>query len=220
VEAERWGKLLRETLRLCMTVVILTPKEPLAMARYSPDHKQKTHNAIIDAAADRMRVGGLDAVGVAGIMGACGLTHGGFYAHFASREALLAAAIERLFDKASEGVSRFEQKHGDAALMRYVDFYLSPRHRDDLSVACPIPVLAADVSRAGGAVKAAFDAGLERLADRLGQLMPPTSSRSGGRKSALALLGEMAGVLGLSRAMGDAKLSAELLAGKRKALVI
>ncbi len=190
------------------------------MGRYAPDHKEKTHTAIIDAAAERMRVGGLDAVGVAGIMAACGLTHGGFYAHFASREALLAAAIERLFDKAIEGVSRFEERHGAAAFSRYVDFYLSPRHRDDLSQGCPIPVLAADVSRAGGAVKAAFDAGLERLADRLGQLMPPTGSRSGGRKAALALLGEMAGVLGLSRAMGDAKLSAEMLAGKRKALVV
>ena len=76
------------------------------MVRYSPDHKQKTRNAIIDAAAERMRTGGLDAVGVAGIMAECGLTHGGFYAHFASREALLVAAIERLFDKATDGVWR------------------------------------------------------------------------------------------------------------------
>lgn len=188
------------------------------MVRYSPDHKEKTRNAIIDAAAERMRSGGLDTVGVAGIMAACGLTHGGFYAHFASREALLVAAIARLFDKATDGLSRFEDKYGDAALTRYVDFYLSPRHRDDLTLGCPIPMLSADVSRMGGDVKAAFDAGLDRLTERLGRLMP--GAKAGGKKAALALLGEMAGVLGLSRAMGDARQSSDLLATKRKALAL
>lgn len=190
------------------------------MARYSPDHKEKTRAAIIDAAAERMRAGGLDAVGVAGIMAECGLTHGGFYAHFSSREALLVAAIERLFDKATDGISRFEEKYGAAALSRYVDFYLSPRHRDDLSAGCPIPMLSADVSREGGNVKTAFDAGLDRLTERLGRLMPATGPRSGGKQAALALLGEMAGVLGLSRAMGDARQSSDLLATKRKALTL
>ena len=107
-----------------------------------------------------------------------------------------------------------------AALSRYVDFYLSPRHRDDLTIGCPIPMLAADVSRTGGDVKAAFDAGLDRLTEGLGQLMPQTGSKTGGKKAALALLGEMAGVLGLSRAMGDSRQSADLLAGKRKALTL
>jgi TetR/AcrR family transcriptional repressor of nem operon len=190
------------------------------MVRYSPDHKEKTRNAIIEAAAQRMRAGGLDAVGVAGIMAECGLTHGGFYAHFASREALLVAAIERLFEKATDGLSRFAEKYGDAALSRYVDFYLSPRHRDDLTIGCPIPVLAADVSRTGGDVKAAFDAGLDRLTEKLGQLMPQTGSKAGGKKAALALLGEMAGVLGLSRAIGDSRQSTDLLANKRKALTL
>lgn len=190
------------------------------MVRYSPGHKEKTRNAIIDAAAERIRTGGLDAVGVAGIMAECGLTHGGFYAHFASREALLVAAIERLFDKAVDSVSRTAEKYGDAALSRYVDFYLSPRHRDDLTTGCPIPALAADVSRAGGDVKAAFDAGLDRLTEQLGALMPASGSRGGGKKAALALLGEMAGVLGLSRALGDGRQSSELLANKRKALAL
>jgi TetR/AcrR family transcriptional repressor of nem operon len=190
------------------------------MARYSPDHKERTHSAIVDAAAEKMRVGGLNAVGVAGIMAECGLTHGGFYAHFSSREALLIAAIERLFDKATDGISRFEEKYGEAALSRYVDFYLSPRHRDDLSAGCPIPMLSGDVSRAGGDVKVAFDAGLDRLTERLGRLMSPAGSRSGNKKMALALLGEMAGVLGLSRAMSDVRQSSDLLASKRKALTL
>ena len=104
---------------------------------------------------------------------------------------------------------------GQAALDRYLDFYLSPRHRDDIAGGCPVPVLSAEVQRAAPEVKAAFDGGLNRLADRLGKLMP-----RGRRKAALALLGEMAGVLNLSRAVSDAKASTELLAEKRKALAL
>jgi hypothetical protein len=78
-----------------------------------------------------------------------------------------------------------------------------------------VPVLSAEVQRAAPEVKAAFDDGLNRLADRLGKLIP-----RGGRKAALALLGEMAGVLNLSRAVSDAKASSELLSEKRKALAL
>lgn len=184
------------------------------MARYSTDHKEKTHAAIVDAAAERIRSGGFDALGVASIMAEAGLTHGGFYAHFPSRDALLAAAITRLFDKACETVSRFEEKHGEAALEKYVDFYLSPRHRDDMEHGCPIPSLAGDAQRAAPQVKAAFEAGLDKLAERLGQLIP-----KGGKKAALALYGEMAGVLSVSRTI-DARQSNELLAAKRKAITI
>jgi TetR/AcrR family transcriptional regulator, transcriptional repressor for nem operon len=184
------------------------------MVRYSSDHKEKTRGLILDRTAARIRAAGLEGVGVASIMAEAGLTHGGFYAHFKSRDALLAAGIERLFDTAVSLVDRFEAKHGEAALERYLDFYLSARHRDDMAGGCPVPVLSAEVQRAAPEVKAAFDAGLGRLADRLGALTP------GGRKAALALLGEMAGVLNLSRAVSDAKASGDLLAAKRKAIAV
>ena len=185
------------------------------MARYSSDHKEKTHAAIVDAAAERIRAGGLDALGVASIMAEAGLTHGGFYAHFRSRDALLAEAVTRLFDKACETVGYFEARHGADALEKYIDFYLSPRHRDDLDHGCPIPALSGEAQRAAPEVRAAFEAGLERLAERVGRLMP-----KGGKKQGLALLGEMAGVLAVSRTMGDARQSAELLAAKRKAISV
>lgn len=185
------------------------------MARYSNDHKEKTRAKIVDAAAERIRFGGFDALGVASIMAEAGLTHGGFYAHFSSRDDLLAAAVERLFDKACETVARFEEKHGEAGLDRYIDFYLSPRHRDDREHGCPIPALAGEALRAAPVVKAAYEAGLDRLAERLGRLMP-----KGGKCAGLALLGEMAGVLSVSRAIGDARQSSELLAAKRKAIVV
>ncbi len=191
------------------------------MARYSTDHKEKTRAAIVDAAAERIRSGGFDALGVASIMAEAGLTHGGFYAHFPSRDALLAAAVTRLFEKACETVGRFEEKYGaEVGLEKYIDFYLSPRHRDDTEHGCPIPALAGDAQRAAPQVKAAFEAGLDALAERLGRLVPPTKERGGGKKAALALYGEMVGVLSVSRAMGDAKQSGELLAAKRKAIAV
>ncbi|HEV7689777.1 MAG TPA: TetR/AcrR family transcriptional regulator [Hyphomonadaceae bacterium] len=185
------------------------------MTRYSSDHKAKTYDAIVAATAQRLRIGGIEGVGVASIMAELGLTHGGFYAHFKSRDALLAAALTRLFDDAVETVGRFEAKYGkEEGLSRYADFYLSPRHRDEMTSGCPIPALAGETRRAAIPVRNAFDAGLERLAERLGKLMP-----KGGKKAALALLGEMAGTLSVSRAIGDAKASNEFLAAKRKTVL-
>ncbi len=184
------------------------------MVRYAPDHKEKTRAAIVEKAALRVRAGGLEGVGVASIMAEAGLTHGGFYAHFRSRDALLAAAVTHLFEAAAGSLDRVREKHGDKALERYVDFYLSARHRDDDTAGCPVPVLSSEVQRATPEVKLAFEAGLNGLADRLALMMAPGA----GRRDALALLGEMAGVLNLSRAMGDAKASGELLAGARKAV--
>jgi TetR/AcrR family transcriptional repressor of nem operon len=187
------------------------------MVRYAADHKEKTRAAIVDATAQRIAAGGFEAAGVASIMAEVGLTHGGFYAHFKSRDLLLAAAVERLFARGVDTLDRLEAKYGSGALGRYLDFYLSPRHRDDAGNGCPIPALAAEARNAAPDVKAAFDRGLERLADRLAKLMPGGEAK-GGRRAAMMLLGEMAGVVTLARAMGDAKASGEMLAGKRKAL--
>jgi TetR/AcrR family transcriptional regulator, transcriptional repressor for nem operon len=185
------------------------------VTRYAADHKQKTREAIIEAAAERIRTQGLEGLGVAAIMAEAGLTHGGFYAHFPSRDALLAAAIGRLFDKAVAGVDRYEAKYGaEQGLERYVDFYLSPRHRDDMTIGCPIPSLAGEARRSADEVREAFDAGLDRLSARLGKLMP-----KGGKKAATALLGDMAGALTIARAMADAKQSNDLLAAKRKSVL-
>lgn len=186
------------------------------MVRYAPGHKTKTRATIVEKAAQRIRTGGLEGVGVAGIMAEAGLTHGGFYAHFRSRDALLAAAVTYLFERAAGAIDRFREKYGEDALARYVDFYLSSRHRDDEMAGCPVPVLSSEVQRAAPEVKAAFEAGLNNLADRLALMMSPGA----GRRGALALLGEMAGVLNLSRALGDAKASAELLAGARKGIAV
>jgi TetR/AcrR family transcriptional repressor of nem operon len=186
------------------------------LARYSTEHKEQTRARIVDLAAQRIREDGLAGLGVAGIMAEAGLTHGGFYAHFPSRDALLAEAVSRLFGQACETVDRMEGKHGANALSRYVDFYLSPRHRDDRTIGCPIPALAGEVRNSAPEVRQAFDAGLDTLADTLGRITPQ-GGRPAGRKAALALLGEMAGKLAVARSMSDERRSSAMLADARAA---
>jgi TetR/AcrR family transcriptional regulator, transcriptional repressor for nem operon len=190
------------------------------VARYAADHKEKTREAVLKAAAERLRAGGLEAVGVASIMAEAGLTHGGFYAHFPSRDGLLAAAIERLFDEATDTVGRYETKYGPkAGLERYADFYLSAKHRDDFAIGCPIPALGAETRRAAPEVAKAFDDGLDKLAERLGQMMPKAGRTAEQKRAALALLGEMAGMLTVSRAIPDQRQSNDYLASARKGLL-
>lgn len=186
------------------------------MARYAEGRKEETRAKVVDLAAQRIRVDGFKGLSVAGVMAEAGLTHGGFYAHFPSRDALLVEAVRRMFEQAYGLVERTEKKYGDQALEKYVEFYLSPRHRDDPSIGCPIPSLAGEVRNASEEVRRAFDEGLEALAEKLGRLTPQ-AGRPAGRKAALALLGEMAGKLSVARSMFDEKRSNALLAEARDA---
>lgn len=188
------------------------------MARYSAGHKEATREKLVELAARHIRMHGMASLGVASLMAEAGMTHGGFYAHFKSREALLAAAVERVFDQSVEALAYWPKKYGEGALSKYKDFYFSSRHRDDASAGCPVPSLAGEARLASPEVKAAFDAGLERLADAIAR-MTPEGETAAGRKAALCLLGEMAGVLALSRVV-DAKRSGEVLAAGRKAVAV
>jgi TetR/AcrR family transcriptional repressor of nem operon len=187
------------------------------MSRYTADHKEKTRARVIALAALRLRAEGLGGLGVAGVMAEAGLTHGGFYAHFPSRDALLAEAVTHLFDVACEAVERAVARHGAKALERYADFYLSPRHRDDVSLGCPVPALSGEIRNASPVVREAFDAGLERLAETLGRITPQ-GGRPAGRKAGMALLAEMSGALSLSRTIADPKRASALLTDVRAQL--
>lgn len=109
--------------------------------RYDANHKQKSRERVIAEAAKAIRSEGPQAISVAGVMGAAGLTHGAFYAHFNSREALLLAGIDRMFE---EGRARIQTETSQgvspkAALTGYIAFYLSRSHRDARTSGCPCP---------------------------------------------------------------------------------
>jgi len=186
--------------------------------RYDTDHKQKTHARLLKAAAKAVREEGPHRVGVAAVMADAGLTHGGFYAHFASKDALVAAAIGQMFEEARARFLHETQERTPAhALVAYIDFYLSAAHRDARRSGCPIAALASDLPRLKKPALEQFANGAARLrtalADKLEQL-----GHADARQEASSAMSELVGALSLARAEPDAKRSDAILADSRRAL--
>lgn len=181
--------------------------------RYQFDHKEKTRKQILEAAVAQIRLNGLDGVSIAAIMKGAGLTHGGFYVYFDSKAALTAAAVDYMFDQALEGIAAVEDRRGKAALEKYLDLYLSPRHRDDMTGGCPVAALLSAVPAAPAEVRSAFANGMRRLTGAVARL-----GGGGDRLWALDLLSQMAGAIAFARAMDDRTASAALLTAARERL--
>jgi TetR/AcrR family transcriptional repressor of nem operon len=183
--------------------------------RYAQSHKQETRRKVVRAAAAAVRVRGPAAVAVAEIMAEAGLTHGGFYGHFPSKEALVAAAVEEAFNQSSRRFTRpADGVSAEEALSGFIDAYVSTAHRSNPERGCPIACLASDVPRQGPMVRAAFDAGLAGLIAHLEAWLPEPDPAAR-RRLASSLVAEMVGVVALSRAVSDEVLAEELLDASR-----
>ena len=186
--------------------------------RYDAEHKQKTRERVLKEAAREIRAEGPHRIGVAGVMAKAGLTHGGFYAHFASKDDFVAAAIGQMFE---EGRARLLRETADRApadaLAAYIDFYLSQKHRDARTAGCPLPYLSADAPRLPAPSRARFAAGVAELTKAIAELL-----RQFGRDEpdgeASSMLSEMVGALALARAEPDAARSDLILGRTRSAL--
>ncbi len=172
--------------------------------------KQKTHERIVTLAARRLREEGLEGIGVADLMKEAGLTVGGFYKHFASRDELVAEAVE-----AAIGSWRRQQEDKgidpeSVPLADYVDNYLSERHRDHCGEGCVYAALTADMARGSDAVRAVATEGLRRNFDAMTARMPQPETEDARRKAIIASC-LMTGALGLARVADDEVLSGEIL---------
>jgi TetR/AcrR family transcriptional repressor of nem operon len=184
--------------------------------RYAAEHKEETRTKVLRAAASAMRAHGTQGVGVAEIMRSVGLTHGGFYAHFRSRDDLVAQAVAFMFSDLSERYARRTVgMPPQQALVAYIDGYVSARHRDDAARGCPLTCITADAARGNDAAREAFDAGVRSIVGRLAAWLPPASEPAEAR--AAALLSSMAGTVALARAVGDASFSDSILEAGRRA---
>ena len=186
--------------------------------RYDSEHKEKTRERVLKEAAKAIRAQGPHKVGVAGVMAKAGLTHGGFYAHFASKDEFVTAAIGQMFE---EGRERWRlQTEGRApaeALGAYIDFYLSAAHRDARTTGCPLPFMSADAPRLTEASRAAFSEGVARLSAALaGQLR--LLGRAEPDQEGASVLAELVGALSLARAEPDPGRSDVILSGSCAAL--
>jgi TetR/AcrR family transcriptional repressor of nem operon len=169
-----------------------------------------------------MRERGIHGVSVAELMGAAGLTHGGFYGHFASKEELAGEACSHAF---SESVARWKTRaaaHAEtkAALCALIESYLSTRTRDDAGRSCPSVALACDVARepAASPLRAAFRSGTEQLIEVLASLQAGGDPASD-RRAALAQFSTLVGAVILARATAGAEISEEILRAAREQLV-
>jgi len=192
------------------------------MPRVSRAQAETHREAITEASARLFKERGLKAVSVADLMGAAGLTHGGFYGHFESKDALAGIAGAHAFAKAGERWRRRVAGRPDAASRRaaIIEGYFAPASVRHAAEGCPTAALAVDVARepAGAPIRAAYVAGLEPMIDILGGT-EGTGDAATDRRRALADYATMVGALLLARATSGHALSDEILAAARERLL-
>src|SRR5258707_6407980 len=174
--------------------------------RVSREKAAENRERIVDTASRLFREKGFDGVGLDAIMKDAGLTHGGFYGHFGSKDDLAAEAVTRALERSKQG--RFTN------LDDLVSDYMSERHRADRANGCPVAALGADIARQGKGVRHGLTAYVRAQLDRYARLFRDGSTASR-RKRAIATLAGMIGALTLARAVDDASLSDEILAAAR-----
>ena len=185
--------------------------------RYSREHKQETHDRIVRKASVRLREKGAHGVGVADLMKEAGLTHGGFYAHFDSREALVIEAFAYAMDRSTEHWRKITAEAPPARrLASIIDAYLTARHRDDPGHGCAIPTLGAEIARESARTRKAFAAKLDQMIELIVEQIPDLPPKAA-RKEALAALATMVGTLVMARIAGNTEVSEEILGVGRQA---
>lgn len=186
--------------------------------RYDIEHKQRTRAKVLEVAARAIRADGPERVGVAAVMAEAGLTHGGFYAHFKSKDELLAAAVEQMFEESRARVAHETGGRGAAEGLRaYIDFYLSARHRDARGRGCPIAALASDAPRLSEGIRKAFATGVARLTGALGEKLAQLGVADA-PAAARSMVSELVGALSLARIEADADASDAILRDSRAQL--
>jgi TetR/AcrR family transcriptional regulator, transcriptional repressor for nem operon len=183
--------------------------------KVSREQAAENRERIIDVAGRLFRERGLDGIGVANLMKAAGLTHGGFYGHFESKEDLEVQACARVLARTTETLQAMAARDPQAPLNGFLDRYLSAGHRDGPGEGCIYAALASDVARQNSpALRRTFTAGLRPFIDTLVRIVPGRS-RAARRQKALACLSAMVGALILARTVDDPALSEEILAAAR-----
>lgn len=184
----------------------------------APNRKALTHERILDTAARVIRRAGFQGVGVADIMKEAGLTHGGFYAHFPSRDALMAEALAHAGRQSAERIARgnaTREARGASAFRALVEGYLSERHLSGTENGCAVAALASEMPRQSAEVRAAATQRVRSLIDLVAQALPEGADP--GRAPAVA--SQLVGALQLARALGDNAEGRALLAANREALL-
>ena len=180
--------------------------------RYDADHKARTRLRLLTEAAILLRENGPDGLSVATLMSRQGRTHGGFYAHFESKDDLIEHAVGTMFDKTCDRFAT--QTRGLApvdGLLAYIDYYLSPTHINRPGQGCPIPACGGDVARLGAEARRRFEDGVRRLQDLIAvQLEMAGVESMRAQAAAVALLTQLAGGVVMARAVKSSDMQAHI----------
>jgi TetR/AcrR family transcriptional regulator, transcriptional repressor for nem operon len=187
---------------------------------YSKAHTAQTRAKILKAACRCFRERGLHGVSIADIMTAANLTHGGFYGHFSSKDALVREVVGHAMDETRQYIEKWaaSARDGESALNVIVNNYLSVGHRDNDGEGCPVPLLGADIGRSRAAIRAALTVKLKSLIGLLGGF-GPSSGRETQDVAAIGLLAALVGGMLLARATNDRDYSDWILEACRGFLI-
>ena len=184
--------------------------------RYPVEQKTETHERIIDAAARSFRKHGSEGQGVARLMKDVGMTHGGFYRHFESKEDLLVDAITRGFQDTADGMIAAAAKAPQGEQLRtIIERYLSLEHLEDPGGGCVLSTLASEIARQRPTVRARINAAMKSYRERLLPFLPGKDDAEK-RRQFIVLFPAMAGVLMTARAMSDPAARKEILSVARR----
>ena len=175
--------------------------------------KAASHERIVKAASRRIRRDGIDDVSVAELMNQAGLTHGGFYRHFESRDDLVTEAIDAALAHGSQRIHEAAQLGGPEALAAIIDGYLSRLHRDKPETGCAVAAIPTDIARTDPRARAAYSRQVRSYIDLLAELTLARDPDEGH-----LILAALVGALVLARAVDDRGLSDEILDSAARAL--
>lgn len=176
--------------------------------KVSREQMKANRERILTEAGRLFREKGFDNVGVAEVMNAAGLTHGGFYGHFASKDDLIAQTVAHMFKPADDQAADLKDIAG------FVDAYLSPRHRAGVAKGCPTAALVADIRRQGPETRSALTAGVQAQIERIAAEMSDVPSLEA-RRNATGAWAAMVGAVILARTVDDETLSDQILSDAR-----
>jgi TetR/AcrR family transcriptional regulator, transcriptional repressor for nem operon len=178
--------------------------------RVSREQAALNRERILEAAAQLFRERGFDGIGVADLMKEAGLTHGGFYGHFSSKEDLIAEASARALTSTFALLAQQAERASTDPLSAVAGTYLSTKHRDDPGTGCLLAALGPDVSRQGHAVRQTATAYVRSTVDLL-MTMVPGKSKAARRQKAIGTFATLVGAMVMARAVNDRALSQEIL---------
>jgi TetR/AcrR family transcriptional regulator, transcriptional repressor for nem operon len=197
---------------------IILIERPIMSDDIRSQRKQASHDRILDAASRALRRGGYAGVGVADVMKEAGLTHGGFYAHFASRDALLAGALNHAGQESSGALAQrvaARVAEGSSPFRALIELYLSDRHIAAVETGCPVAALGSEMPRQSAELRAASRERVRSLLTLVGSVLP----RDAAPGSEFAVTSMMVGALQMARALGDNAEGKAVLAASREALL-